>query len=496
MDLSVYISELLNEHGTINIPQIGVFKQVRKRGYYNADEGKLYPPYFETEFEQQPVNDDTLLRYLIEKSKVSASSAKFFLDRYVQNIIQQAEIGEAMIGNLGWLSKEVDTITFRPAANVNAGSAAFGFSPVIIGKDVAQEQEPVEQPSASVETSPSEPVSTQQTEPVAPIQAASPESIPETSRLEHVEQKTFSIEKELIDTHTLKQVEQSTVQPEAQKSAPEEPATAEPVVAKTFSIEKEITPAPQTTVKEDDPVAVPKAKPAISPLVRQHKPADKPKPVADEPVRAVTPPPAKPVLPAEPAVADEYIEPAKPFYLRPLFYVVAVFVILACGAIYMLKNASGDTRNSQQPSTSEPVVKSNPSTDSVVVKNTAPDTVVIKSPAPTDTTIRNTALPESTEYAPEVETPNRAATTPIVNSNNYKFVLIGGSYGTYEQALAACNRYKVAGISASPFENARKLYKVALGYYKTYAEGQQAKQDFVKQGKVLSWKLYVETLRK
>ncbi|MDT3402483.1 SPOR domain-containing protein [Mucilaginibacter terrae] len=472
MDLSVYISELLNEHGTISIPQIGVFKQVRKRGYYNTDEGKLYPPYFETAFEQQPVNDDTLLRYLIEKSKVSASSAKFFLDRYVQNIVQQAEIGEAMIGNLGWLSKEVDTITFRPAANINAGSAVFGFSPVSVSKELPQTKEEVEEALA----------------------LAAQDNTPETLQHTPIEPKTFSVEKELVEAPAPQPLEQDTTQPTVKVTATEQHVTAEPDAAKTYSIEKELPATPQVSVKEEDVVIAPKAKPTISPLVRQHKPAEKPKQPIIEDI-AVPVPPAAPVTSVEPTVTEEYSQPAKPFYLRPLFYAVAIFVILACGAIYMLINASGDTRNSQQPSTAGPVAKSNPSTDSVVVKNTAPDTVVIKSPAPTDTTIRNTALPESTEFAPEVETPISAA-TPIVNSNNYKFVLIGGSYGTYEQAMAASNRYKAVGISASPFENARKLYKVALGYYKTYAEGQQAKQDFVKQGKVLSWKLYVETLRK
>ncbi|WP_345950970.1 hypothetical protein ABDD95_05860 [Mucilaginibacter sp. PAMB04274] len=132
MDLSVYISELLNEQGTVSIPQIGVFKQVRKRGYYNADEGKLYPPYYETEFEQQPVEDESLLQYLVAKSKVSGASARYFMDRYLHSILQQAEIGEVMLGRLGWLSKEQDTLNFRPVPNADTSTSPFGFTPVSV----------------------------------------------------------------------------------------------------------------------------------------------------------------------------------------------------------------------------------------------------------------------------------------------------------------------------------------------------------------------------
>jgi hypothetical protein len=158
MDLSVYISELLNEHGTINIPQIGVFKQVRMRGHYNADEGKLYPPYFQTEFEYAVVEDDSLLQYITNKSKVSTTSAKYFLDRYLYNILQQAEIGEAMLGRIGWISKDGDRLNFRPAPAVTANTAAFGFAPVSINAEPEPKIETEEVPPMVTEAAPVEPV--------------------------------------------------------------------------------------------------------------------------------------------------------------------------------------------------------------------------------------------------------------------------------------------------------------------------------------------------
>lgn len=529
MDLSVYITELLNENGTISIPNIGVFKQVRKRGYYNTDEGKLYPPYFQTEFEHQAVTNDELLQYLIEKSKVSPASARFFIDRYVQNILQQAELGEAMIGRIGWLSKGADALTFRPALNQSAESAAFGFAPVTI----STEAETVVAPPTPVQPQPEEsapvvneeivpavkpkPVAApEETAPVvneeiAPATEPTPAAQPEETapvvndEIAPVAEPTPAAQPEETAPVVNEDIAPVT-EPVAQTPPSAEPETPvayvnEPVApAAKFSIEKELAQQPQA---EPVPEPVPQPKAPISPLVRQHKPAPKPQPVAE---------PAAPapvvmhdertsvILTGKPEVnEDSYTEPEKPFYLKPWFYGAAIMLILAAGAILVLKNdADNDNKakSKAQPSTATPVVKSTPSTDSVVVRKTAPDTVVIRSQPVTDSAVKNRPLPPSTEFAPEVETPTVAVAHPIVNSNNYKFVLIGGSYGTYEQALAASGRYKTAGISASPFENSRKLWKVALGYYKTYTEGQEAKKELVKQGKVLTWKLYVETLRK
>ncbi|MFD1255806.1 SPOR domain-containing protein [Mucilaginibacter terrae] len=159
MDLSVYISELLNEHGTISIPQIGVFKQVRMRGHYNADEGKLYPPYYQTDFEFKPVDDDSLLHYITQKSKVSPNSAKYFLDRYLHNILQQAEIGEVLLGRIGWISKEGELLQFRPAPAVTANTAAFGFAPVSINAEPEPEKKLPETVAETAFVSPTEPVS-------------------------------------------------------------------------------------------------------------------------------------------------------------------------------------------------------------------------------------------------------------------------------------------------------------------------------------------------
>ncbi|CAM3640620.1 SPOR domain-containing protein [Mucilaginibacter galii] len=439
MDLSVYITELLNEHGNISIPKIGVFKQVRKRGYYNADEGKLYPPYFQTEFKQQAVEDDSLLQYLTSRSKVSASSAKYFMDKYLQNILQQAEIGEVMLGKLGWLSKEEETLSFRPAITGDTPSAAFGFVPVSIKSEL-----------------------------IPPVQ-------------------------ELIITEEEPTALPATAQPLAESADPvqapeEQPVTNEPVNLPVLSVEK------------DEPVQKPSHEPvpltASSPLLRQHqKPEALPTPTTVAASAPVLAPQQIEVPPTEP-VADE---PAKPFYQKPWFY--GVLAAAAAIAIFLYFNQR--TAKPEKPATVAKVTTPAPSIDSQVVKappTTKPiirdTTAKPKAKAESVITAGNKPMPASTEFAPEVETP--AATSPVlVNSNNYKFMLMSGAFSSEEAAKQVVTRYKAIGVPAAILKNVSlsKYVKVTLGFFKTYAEGQAAKVRLVKLKHLRSSDLYVETLR-
>jgi hypothetical protein len=440
MDLSVYIAELLNENGTISIPKIGVFKQVRMRGYYNADEGKLYPPYFQTEFTQQPIEDDSLLQYLTSKSKVSASSARYFMDKYLQNILQQAEIGEVMLGKLGWLSKEGEALSFRPSTAADTATAAFGFEPVSI-KPEAATAAPVEEVAA--------PAATQS----APL-----------------------IEEPL----------QPTVQ------QPIEPA---PVTAPLYSVEKDGL--VQKSSFEGGPVT------ANSPLLRQHLKADNQQTATPAPAPVAGSKPAIPALVQQPAETVPPVpvveEPVKPFYLKPWFYGIIVAVAAVAAFLYFYQN----TAQQEKPSVVAKDTAPSPSMDSVVIK-----TPTVTQPAVKDTaaqpkakaesvvTAGNKPMPASTEFAPEVETP--AATTPVlVNTNNYKFVLMSGAFGNQEAANQVVARYKAIGVPAAILKNVSrsKYVKVTLGFFKTYAEGQAAKVRLVKLKHLRSSDLYVETLR-
>jgi hypothetical protein len=100
MDLAVYIRELLGLKGEVNVPGMGFFAQVRIAGYYNEEEKKFYPPGHAVTFEPQSNGDDSLAQYIANKKKISLASAKYFIDKYVIGIKQEAAAGKVEIDGL------------------------------------------------------------------------------------------------------------------------------------------------------------------------------------------------------------------------------------------------------------------------------------------------------------------------------------------------------------------------------------------------------------
>jgi hypothetical protein len=424
MDLSVYITELLAEQGTINIPQIGVFTQVRMRGYYNAEEGKLYPPHYQTQFENKAVNDDTLLQYITVKSKVSTTSAQYFIDKYLHNILQQAEIGEALLGRLGWISKEGDTINFRPAPASISNETAFGFAPISIDNGT-KFLPPVEAPESSTES----------------------------------------------------------------------PVSQGPAPSPTFSVEKNMEPQPHYKPFETSTT------PAKPSLLRQHAQTDH-QPAA----AAIGHTPVVPPVETESPAIDNYDEPK--FYSKPWFFGLVAGLIIIGAILYYYPSADDMLNGRVKPAKAAP----SPSMDSVVIKKTSP-VIAVKDTAVKDSTTQattkavpatpviaapNQPLPSSTEFAPEVENPRKPADAVLENTQNYKFVLMSGAFSNTAEAVKVVNRYKTIGVPAAILKNVSpsKYVKVTLGFFKTYADGQAAKNKLVKLKHLRSRDLYVETLRK
>jgi hypothetical protein len=426
MDLSGYISELLSETGTISIPQIGVFRQIRVHGYFNADEGKLYPPSYQIQFEQQPVTDDTLLQYITAKSKVSASSAKYFVDRYLHNILQQAEIGEVMLGRLGWLSRNEDhTLQFRPAVAQGSQVAGFGFTPVALNPEPI-----VEEPLEAQE---------QETAPVPPVV---------------------------------------------------------PTNAPVYSVEKEA--AKTGTVIPDGPIT------ATSPLLRQRQRTAEPAQPAPAPVEPVsTQPPVTPPAPGTGVPVQPIATPEKPFYLKPWFLGIAAALLVGVLAVLFYPQISTGTAGDDADDKTAAASSAMPSMDSVVVKtpvkaDTAAQNIPVTTPVADTTASKPAPLPASTEFAPEVETPAKNPVSLVLtNPNFYRFVLMSGAFGNEAEAVKVVNRYRSRGLKAGIVKNVSpsRYIKVGLGYYKTYALGQAAKQQLVKQYNLRSGDLYVETIR-
>lgn len=434
MDLSVYISELLHRQGMVNIPQIGIFRQVKVRGYYNAEEGRLYPPHYETEFEYQPKgNDDSLLQYVISRSQVSAASARYFMDRYLFNLLQQAEVNEVMLGKMGTLVKQNKVLLFKPALASTTGTAPFGFTPV----DLHSQPEPVEEVKV-VETSvpPEVPVVEQAAEPTEVI------LLPETTAPNEADEHN-------VAESIVMPVE--SVLPETARTTPVEVEEETAPVASTHQLEE--TPAP--SIKNEH-------------VTRRVKPAPMPEPSPF----------------------------TRPWFIGLIAGIVVIvggwflYQQMESDSHKIVPTAveSPDTVPAKKSAVVQPV-ESKP----VAAQS---DTVVKKSTPTPDTLATSKPVKQAAKVV--ADTAARVASgLELVNTKNYKYALMSGAFYTMEEAKRMIDRYKAKGVNAGVVTNGPSKYiKVGLGFFETYADTQAEKDRLVKSKNLRAENLYVETVRK
>ncbi|GAB2693027.1 hypothetical protein GCM10027037_15570 [Mucilaginibacter koreensis] len=135
MDLAVYIGELLRKQGKLSVPGLGFFSQVRKDGYYRDDRSIFHPPHYETSFEAQASDDTTLATYLSERKKISVASATYFVEKYINNLKQQAAEADIALDQLGWMRMQGDKLSFKPnAASSTYEQEYFGLPALSVNK--------------------------------------------------------------------------------------------------------------------------------------------------------------------------------------------------------------------------------------------------------------------------------------------------------------------------------------------------------------------------
>jgi|GEM_PF-901306 hypothetical protein len=134
MDVGFYLGELLMQQGEVSVPGLGYFVQVRVSGYYDEATRKFHPPYHQAQFDAQSIDDDALAEYIAAKKNISVASAKYFAEKYITNLKQQALLGEVPIGNLGWFYTELAQLTFKPADKIIDDTIFYGFEPISINK--------------------------------------------------------------------------------------------------------------------------------------------------------------------------------------------------------------------------------------------------------------------------------------------------------------------------------------------------------------------------
>jgi cell division protein FtsN len=200
MDVGFYLGELLMQQGEVSVPGLGYFVQARVSGYYDEEEGKVYPPYHQVQFDVQSIDDDALAQYIAVKKKISLASSQYFTEKYITALKQQAIIDEVAIGNIGWFYTDQAQLTFRPSSKLLDDSIFYGYRPIKLNKvnaDVQSEPVPaIPHTEPIYPLIPDKPIPTPEIEPEAEYETNS--SAPQESFNEEETENQVGYDEELL----------------------------------------------------------------------------------------------------------------------------------------------------------------------------------------------------------------------------------------------------------------------------------------------------------
>ena len=140
MNLADYLGDLLRQYDEVTIPGLGFFTKVYKNAFYNEQDARFYPPCHQVKFVAQPKDDDIFAQYVAIKKNISLASSKYFTEKFVNMLKEQALTGKYILADLGFFYQEQKTLAFEAYDKVVNDPAFYGYEPVNIFKLV---EEPV-----------------------------------------------------------------------------------------------------------------------------------------------------------------------------------------------------------------------------------------------------------------------------------------------------------------------------------------------------------------
>jgi hypothetical protein len=140
MDIAAFISELLEHQEKLAIPGLGTFYRSRVEGYYNKDQQQFYPPSLQLQFNAELHDDDGLLiEAMTADRQINSASARYFLEKYVFNILNLATTEDVPIGDLGTFSMRRNQLIFAPKKLNNNNELFYGLAPVRLRRNRMQQ---------------------------------------------------------------------------------------------------------------------------------------------------------------------------------------------------------------------------------------------------------------------------------------------------------------------------------------------------------------------
>ena len=159
MNLADYLTELLGQRNEVNVPGLGFFERVRVNGYYNEEEAKFYPPSHQVKFSSEARDDDSFAQYVADKKNISLASSKYFTEKFVSKLKEDAAAGSFPFAGLGSFETEYGELVFKPNDKITNDPSLYGYEPVDISKtnvtptDEAGDAEPVVTEQAEIKPS-------------------------------------------------------------------------------------------------------------------------------------------------------------------------------------------------------------------------------------------------------------------------------------------------------------------------------------------------------
>ena len=134
MNLADYISDLLLRYGEVSVPGLGYFTKERKSAFYNEREAKFYPPCHRVTFYPQLKDDDVFTQYVADKKNISLASSKYFTEKFVNTLREQALTGKHEFAGIGFFEHQHDQLVFEPYEKIGSDPSFYGLAPVDIFK--------------------------------------------------------------------------------------------------------------------------------------------------------------------------------------------------------------------------------------------------------------------------------------------------------------------------------------------------------------------------
>ncbi len=134
MNIADYVSELLVEHDEVSVPGLGYFVRTRVNAFYNEKEARFYPPYHKVKFVAQQKDDDTFVRYVADKKNISLASSRYFSDKFIIKLREEAQKGKYLFSDLGLFYTDQDQLVFKPNEKIPTDPTFYGHPQIDISK--------------------------------------------------------------------------------------------------------------------------------------------------------------------------------------------------------------------------------------------------------------------------------------------------------------------------------------------------------------------------